>query len=96
MMLQLNKLQAAEWMGDLLMDENKSSCYIADAAESMQHEWLATILSKRGEDGRLALMAIDMAIMGSKTAEAQAAYATRSKLLMDVCPACNHGIHYFH
>jgi hypothetical protein len=73
-MAQINKLQAAEWMGDLLKDQDEhSSCYIADGAESQQHEWLAQMLSKRLPDGQLDLMAIDMAVMGSKTAEAQAA-----------------------
>lgn len=73
MMLQINKLQAAEWMGDLLSDEQASSCYLADGAESLQHEWLATILSKRGADGKLSLFAVDMKVMSSKTGEAQAA-----------------------
>lgn len=73
-MAQLNKLQAAEWMGDLLSDQDEQSCcYIADGAESQQHEWLAQLLSKRLPDGKIDLMAIDMAVMGSKTAEAQAA-----------------------
>lgn len=58
-MRQLNKLQAAEWMGDLLTDESKSCCYLADGAESMQHEWLGTILSKRGANGKLQLFAVD-------------------------------------
>ena len=71
-MRQLNKLQAAEWMGDLLTDESKSCCYLADGAESMQHEWLGTILSKRGADGKLQLFAVDMAVLDSKTGEAQA------------------------
>ena len=85
LMRELNKLQAAEWMGDLLTDDEASCCYMADGAESMQSEWLAQILSKRDKDGKLAVFAIDMAVMDSKTAEAQAVRFTEA--LADIADA---------
>jgi hypothetical protein len=85
LMTQLNKLQAAEWMGDLLRDDEASCCYMADGAESLQSEWLAQILSKRDADGKLVLFAIDMAVMDSKTAEAQ--YARFTEALSEIADA---------
>ena len=61
-----------EWMAPLIDDPSRSCCYVADGGESLQSEWLASLLTKRGADGKIDTKALDLAVMGSKTADAQA------------------------
>lgn len=65
--------QAGQWLLDYVeSDEETSCCYIADAAESKQRDFLGQMLSRR-VNGHVQLMALDLAILKGKTAEAQAA-----------------------
>ena len=61
-----------EWMAPLIDDPSRSCCYVADGGESLQSEWLASLLTKRGADGKIDTKTLDLAVMGSKTADAQA------------------------
>eukprot|EP00966_Prymnesium_polylepis_P020799 478648-Prymnesium_polylepis.1 len=72
-MYQLHKLQVGQWLLDYVQsDEETSCCYIADGAESQQRDFLAQMLARR-VDGKLELMALDLAQLKGKSAEAQAA-----------------------
>ena len=72
-MNQLNKLQVGQWLLDYMeSDAETSCCYIADGAESQQRDFLAQMLARR-IDGKLELMALDLAQLKGKSAEAQAA-----------------------
>ena len=73
---QLNKLFMGEWMAPLLDDPTKSCCYVADGGESLQSEWLASLLTQRGADGKIDTKALDLSVLKSKTADAQAARFT--------------------
>ena len=72
MMYQLNKLQMGEWLVEYVESDETSCCYLADGAESQQIDYLGTLLARR-VDGELQIRALDLAALGGKTAEAQAA-----------------------
>ena len=71
-MYQLNKLQVGEWLVEHVESDETSCCYLADGAESQQIDYLGTLLARR-VDGELQIRALDLAKLGGKTAEAQAA-----------------------
>ena len=71
-MNQLNKLQVGEWLTEHLESDETSCCYLADGAESQQIDYLGQLLARR-VDGHLQIKALDLAALGSKTADAQAA-----------------------
>eukprot|EP00966_Prymnesium_polylepis_P104269 2414873-Prymnesium_polylepis.1 len=71
MMYQLNKLQIGEWLNDHLESDETSCCYLADGAESQQIDYLGQLLARR-VNGKLEIMALDLAAVPGKTAEAQA------------------------
>lgn len=64
---QLHKLQVGEWL-----QSAENCCYISDGAESLQRDWCAHLLSRRGADGKLDLMHVDVSQLVSKASEAQA------------------------
>lgn len=72
MMYELNKLQMGEWLVEYVESDETSCCYLADGAESQQIDYLGTLLARR-VDGELQIRALDLAKLGGKTAEAQAA-----------------------
>jgi hypothetical protein len=72
-----------------LLEAPDGYCYISDGAESLQSEWCAHLLSRRGADGKLNISALDLSLMNAKTAEAQSQSFTDSlkltaELLRDV------------
>lgn len=70
----------------LLETEGDKYCYIADGAESLQSEWLAQLLSRRDECGKLQITALDLNLLHSKTSEAQnAAFRESLKLCAEIC-----------
>jgi hypothetical protein len=58
-------------IGTQLLESTDGYCYVHDGAESLQSEWLAQLLSKRGTDGKLRATALDLSLLHSKTSEAQ-------------------------
>jgi hypothetical protein len=70
MMYQLNKLQIGEWLNDHLSSDETSCCYLADGAKSQQIDYLGQLLARR-VGGKIEIMALDLAALPGKTAEAQ-------------------------
>ena len=72
-MNQLNKLHVGEWLlAHMESDGAGSCCYLADGAESQQVDYLGQLLSQR-VNGKIEIKALDLNMLKSKTAEAQAA-----------------------
>ena len=88
MMYQLNKLQIGEWLNAYLASDETSCCYLADGAESQQIDYLGQLLARRVA-GQIEIMAVDLASLSGKTAEAQAA-AFRGLHMRGAVPAHDH------
>ena len=72
MMYQLNKLQVGEWLNEHIESEEETSCcYLADAAESQQVDYLGQLLARRVA-GKIEIKALDLAALKGKTADDQA------------------------
>jgi len=69
--MHLNKLHVGEWLLEHFDSDETSTCYGADGAESQQQEFLGAILSRR-INGVLDIKALDLSVLNSKAAEAQA------------------------
>ena len=73
-------------IGTQLLETSDGYCYTSDGAESLQSEWLAQLLSRRGADGKLHTTALDLSLLHSKTSEAQlAAFQASLKSVAELC-----------
>ena len=71
-MYDLSKLAVGRWLLDYMQSEETSCCLMMDGAEAQQLERLGMVLARRIE-GKLSLVALDLATPHAKTGEAQAA-----------------------